>query len=209
MYISSVIVYSFNILDMSITINLPNSLSEITLREYLSWNEKMKPHETVKCFTGVDVIKFPVKDVQAMDIHIRGVLESNAASYQDIIEIDGKEFGIIPDMHKISAGAYLDTEVYGKQMALDKIMAIIYRPIERRIGDTYTLEEYNATEHLQNSEKMMERTMDIVYGAELFFCTLEKRSLNIIKSYSLREVENQIQEMKSLIGGDGIKSSMS
>ena len=192
---------------MSISINLPSSLSEITLREYIGWKDTMKPHETVKCFTGIDVITFPIKDVQAMDEHIRGVLDSNAASFKNIIEIDGKEFGIIPDMHKISAGAYLDTEVYGKQMALDKIMAIIYRPIEKRIGKLYTLEEYNATEHLQNSEKMLDLTMDIVYGAELFFCTLENQSLNIIKSSSLKEAETQMEELKHLIGGDGMKSS--
>ncbi len=191
---------------MAITINLPNGIDEISLKEYMSWRESMQPHETVKCFAGVDVSTFPIKDVQEMDKIIREVLESNAAEVQPIIKLGDKEFGLIPDFHAISTAAYIDTEVYGKMEALDKIMSIIYRPIKLRVGEKYTLEEYN-TSHLDNSELMQTLTMDIVYGAELFFCTLEKRSLNIIKSFSLREVEKQLEEMRSLIGGDGTSLS--
>ena len=79
------------------------------------------------------------------------------------------EFGFIPDWTKLTLGEFADLETYSQDTYgnLEKILAVLYRPIEKKKGDSYTIEPYNPSHDKQQC--MLKCKMDIAIGALVFF----------------------------------------
>lgn len=62
-----------------------------------------------------------------------------------IVEVDGTEYGLVPNFDKIETGAYIDLLDLLKQdsLTLHKIMAILYRPVITKAYGLYTIERYS------------------------------------------------------------------
>ena len=73
----------------------------------------------------------------------------------------------IPNLDEITFGEFIDLEKYQYNMeSLDKIMAILYRPIVRSMGDRYEIEPYNAD---GDSEVIKKMSAGTAIAALLFF----------------------------------------
>lgn len=112
---------------------------------------------------------------------------------------DGKEWGFIPNLQKITTNEFIDLEGYikdGKQ--LHRIAAILYRPIKsqnllkRTInslffeGDLYEIEKYEGTQKYADVLKNID--FRIVMGAMFFFSSLGEDLSNAIDTYTQKKM---------------------
>jgi len=179
----------------TIQITVPTDWSAITLEKYL------KLHNDLKSYEGIDAAQtallfyhlcdLPNDYLMGLDVDtftkikgdLEGFMQRTDLPMQKIIKIDGKEYGLEPNLSKIAYGAYLDIAKY-ETFQIDnnwaKVMSILYRPITKRVGDLYEIEKYNGN---IDGDKFLGLGMDIHFGALFFFVhLLEELPSFILKS---------------------------
>lgn len=96
-----------------------------------------------------------------------------ASEFEPSIEIDGTEYGFIPDISALSIAEMIDLETYSMNWDRDlaKLMAILYRPLKARNQDgTYTIEDYGDSRSDVRAKLFEDRmSAQDAYGASLFF----------------------------------------
>ena len=175
-----------------ITYKVPNSLYDITIREYKRYLELMEEYkdeenQTLLNLKSLEVFcKIPFEQIEKLPMStVDMLLEKVADCFKedtplirtfklvgtDDVEV---EFGFEPDLHNMALGAYWDAEkyFYGNEN-LEKLMAVMYRPIEVGYKTKYIIEEYKGSDHL--SEIMLDAPVSIVLGAQVFFWNLGMR----------------------------------
>lgn len=185
---------------MKVNFNIPTDKTSIALREYQEF-DKVKElnkdsedgafliEKMVSIFCGVDM-----KDLRKIQYsHYELIVEQLAKAFdsqsrhRQIIKLAGQEFGMIPNFDKMSFGEYVDLDEYSKEVKdYHKFMAVLYRPITMKVGDTYQIEEYKGSDHL--SGVMLEASLADVEGALLFFWTLAKEFLTLTTVYLQEEL---------------------
>ncbi len=114
----------------------------------------------------------------------------------NILEIDGKEFGFIPNLDDITFGENLDLNNYlGDWGQMHKAMAVLYRPVTSRLNDRYLIEDYESSR--KYSEMMKQIPVQVTIGAMLFFYRLMNDLLNCFQKY-LNQVGTQPEVNKVL-----------
>ena len=114
----------------------------------------------------------------------------------NILEIDGKEFGFIPNLDDITFGENLDLNNYlGDWGQMHKAMSVLYRPVTSRLKDRYLIEEYESSR--KYSEMMKQIPVQVTIGAMLFFYRLMNDLLNCFQKY-LNQVATQPEVNKVL-----------
>ena len=205
---------------MKIQIQVPTSLSEITLDQYQRFNKinteenqdtNFLMHKTVEIFCGLqlkDIAKIKMQSVKSVLKDIDNIF----AEKPDLIptfKLRGKEYGFIPKLDDISLGEYIDLDdSFTEWDDMHKAMAVLYRPITMRKGDKYLIEEYNGTD---DAEIMKQMRLDVVMGAMVFFYNLNNELLQTILNYLNREVPNQMNTLQLQTlerNGVGINQSM-
>lgn len=183
-----------------IKIEVPNSYKGITLRKFLELKADLEMYEDIPeaqnaamfyhlCNLTPDIAnKIDTKTY----IEIRDTLQSfvNKQDFEleRFVTIDGVEYGFEPNLSEIEYGAYLDIGKVGTLEINDnwkKIMAILYRPVEKKVGKLYSIKSYTGKEEC---EHWLDVSMDIHFGCLFFFINLSPILLNsILKSLT----ENQ------------------
>ena len=183
---------------MEIKISYPTHLQEIPLSSYQQWlkveettnDEEILAFKFVSIFCGLDlktVSRMAVKDVYFLIDKIKEVLTSKP-QFHKRWKYDGIEFGMVPDLEKISWGEYIDIETHlTKWDGIHKAMAVLYRPITETFRDTYEIEEYEPNEKYM--EIMQHLPLNIVLGTSVFFCNLENALLSNLTSYLKTETK--------------------
>lgn len=119
--------------------------------------------------------------------------EQPNASIEKIIEVDGKRYGLIPDMTLIEAGVFIDAEQFKEDSItnLHLLTALIYRPIVKEDGDEYEIDKHKAEGFEKRSNLFKDKvSIECVMGAVLFFSLVEMRLLE-----SLLTSFNQANQM--------------
>lgn len=100
-----------------------------------------------------------------------------------------KDYGFVTDINAISFGEWLDLDSNCKDFPknLNKILAILYRPISNQLGNKYGIEPYTSA-HLKNADDFNEMPLSIANGALVFFSIIEKELVNI----SLQYLDSQV-----------------
>ena len=205
---------------MKVKIQVPTSLSEITLEQYQKFNKinteenqntNFILHKTVEIFCGLDL-----KDIAKIKVHsVKSVIKDidNVFSEKpDLIptfKLKGKEYGFIPKLDDISLGEYIDLDdSLTDWETMHKAMSVLYRPVTMRKGDKYLIEEYDGTD---DAESMKQMRLDVVMGSIVFFYNLNNELLQTILNYLNREVPNQMNTLQLQTvekSGVGINQSM-
>lgn len=103
------------------------------------------------------------------------LLEKNPSLIQTFF-FDGKEFGIIPDFDKIKTKEFLDINAYENNIdKINRLLAVLYRPITSRIGKYYDIEEYEGSS--KYAEIMDEVDINIYLSVVNFFLVLFQKLL--------------------------------
>ena len=149
----------------------------------------------------VDSIK--AKDYEGIVQDITKVLEQQP-SFISKFKLNGIEYGFIPKLDDITVGEKADLdENFRDVKTFDKAMAVLYRPITLKQGKTYQIKDYTG------KEEPLDVTLDVAFGANVFFLTL----MNDLLNCTLNFIEDQVghnQKVSQLLekNGIGIAQSM-
>ena len=165
---------------MELKVIVPTSLKEITLSQYqrfarLDGDDEFISKKMLDIFCNVPLNELPnirFKDVSKVSHKLTNMMRERPRLTQRF-KLDNKEFGFIPSLEDISYGEFVDLDTYMADVKnLHKTMAVLYRPIKRKIGKRYTIESYESSDNY--SQLMKDAPMDVVMGAVVFFWTLGK-----------------------------------
>jgi len=172
-------------------INLPATYSDITLDQYKRFNASSSDLERISIMADISIEeakKIPLNELNDLIDIIKLTLEDERAKFFQTIIIDKTEFGFIPNLYSMSIGEYIDLVEFCKdpKKNIVSIMAILYRPITKRVGSKYQIAKYDSNERELNEELIKKVTLDKFNGAMLFFSTLTndltKTSLEFLSS---------------------------
>lgn len=183
-----------------IKIEVPNNYSAITLKKYLQMQKDLKVYEDDEeaklatlfyhlCNVEPGVMsKIDTNTFTQIKNQLLSFVAQENFDLQPIVEVNGVEYGFEPNLSHIAYGAYVDISKYNDLIInenWEKIMAILYRPVTKKIGKLYEIQPYTGNEP---SHHWNEVNMEVHFGALFFFINLSKVLLkNILKSLMQRE----------------------
>jgi len=188
-------------------IQVPTSINDITLEQFQKYSlvniegadKEFLVHKTIEIFCGVDiktVSKFPIKDATEIVTDIHAVLDQNVP-FTDRFEMNGIEYGFIPDLAAMSLGEYIDLEEGLKDTKeFHKAASVMYRPITKSYKELYSIEGYDAS--IERQRLMRSAPVGIISSAVVFFYNIANELLQASQSYSLQMEETA----KTILGKD-------
>jgi hypothetical protein len=208
---------------MKTEIVIPTSLSEIPLKSYQEFmkvveksnDEEFIGQKTIEIFCGLkmkDVVKVKWSDVKSLTLHLNEIFKAKP-KFQATFKIENTEFGFIPNLEDMTFGEYIDLESNISSVeTFHKAMAVMYRPITKKVKDRYEIFEYTGTDEF--SDVMKFASLDVVLGATVFFSTLGSD----LVQHTLTSLETEIQKNPKIMtlakernlinDGDGTIQSM-
>jgi len=201
---------------INLEINVPKNWSAVTLRKYLELIKDMEVYKDTP--EAIDAALFhhlcgvQPNYLSKLDISIYTDIKEKLYKLMAVddlplknkVLIDGVEFGFEPNLGEMEYGAYLDLQVF-KEVRIDenwcKIMNILYRKVTNKIGGLYEIETYSAKD---NSEKFLDVTMDVHFGAMFFFLHTYLDLLKDTQNSLKKELLVSLPNMKSILQKSGL-----
>ena len=206
---------------IELELSVPTDLSSITLGQYQRYMKVIEDNgddaddflalKTIEIFCNVslkDVLNIPAKDAEKVLSIINNAFEEkpNLIRRFDLLGVD---MGFEPQLENISLGAYIDVEDNISDWgSMHKAMAALYRPVNFKQKDKYTVAPYDPSEEV--SELMREMPLDVVMSSMVFFYALGTELLKAIPSYIQKNLtEEQTYQLKQALAqsGGGINQS--
>ena len=199
---------------MKARLNIPNQLSEITLRKYQKFvklnvedaDERFLQIKMIEIFCEVsheNVLKIKFADADRVTA-ILGEMFTQKPDLVTKIWLNGVEYGVIPDLDELSFGEYIDLDTYlGDWENIHTAMNVLYRPITENKGNRYSIEEYD----VNTKDRLLDMPLDAVISSVFFFYHLGK-DLSVVMNRYLKEEMMKIpsqQKQDLMLNGDGIK----
>jgi len=178
----------------SVKIEVPKSLSAITLRQYQSYVKVLEGVDmkdgltreasdflnlkALEVFCGMqmkDTYKMPMDLFDSILAQLSLCFKENTPRVDRLKMTDpsGKaaEFGLMPNLSKMSLGEYLDLDAYIDDWSkMHKAMAVLYRPIVTDVKGKYLIEEYQGSDRW--ADVMRDAPLNVVLGVKVFFYRL-------------------------------------
>ena len=193
-----------------VKIVVPNSLAEITLGQYQNYLkdiDKLNPEKNAKLinkkliehFCGIEekmVDKVAYKDVIKVVNVISGAFDKDYELVQ-LFKLLDVQMGFIPKLDDMSLGEYVDTENFlGDWQNMHKAMAVLYRPVNFKKKERYTIAEYSPSDEI--SHLMKEMPLNVVMGCMVFFyrlgMELSKATLTYIRKTVKKDTTSDLKE---------------
>tara|TARA_R100001440_G_scaffold69590_1_gene91533 strand:+ start:20 stop:769 length:750 start_codon:yes stop_codon:yes gene_type:complete len=207
---------------MKLDLLLPTSLSEIPLSRYQQFiktkeasnDDEFIAQKMIQIFCGIDlkdVGKIKMKHLNELIAHFTKVFSEKPKLIRQF-KIKNIEFGFIPKLDEITFGEYVDLEHHLQNWkTYHKAMAVMYRPIKEKHGNTYTIVNYEPNEDMQDLMKFA--PLDVAISSSVFFWTLGSELLNLTINYLQNELKtmtfSSTAKGNNLVNnGDGIIQSM-
>lgn len=202
-------------------IHVPTDLNDITVSQYQRFmaantedaDQDFLLFKTIEIFCDVDiklVSQFPLADAQDIAAEIHAVLDQHKP-FQSSFELNGIEYGFLPDLENISIGEYIDLESGLSDVKdLHKAAAVMFRPIRKRKGELYAVVDYKGSNAEGNDAKSF--PMGAVSAGIVFFYNIANELLAGFRRYSKNKqamIDQQIirDSLNSLRSGGGINQS--
>ncbi len=204
---------------------IPATLRDVKLsqwRRYIDVYDKNKDEDAteflnkkvLEIFCDVklsDVDKIGLSEFDNTLVHLSSVLNSKPELSQTF-KLEGTdgvvvEFGMIPNLDKMSYGEFIDLEKYlFSDKDLHKAMAVLYRPIKFKSKDKYLIHEYKGTSYM--ADVMKDTPLDVAISARVFFYRLATKLGNYTMAYTLKQLQEKNQNKQdkdSVKNGETIK----
>lgn len=202
---------------MEFKVNVPNKLSEITLSQYMKYYklvETNKDDNNAEAFLSLKMLEIfcNVPYDKAVELRIKditgivNIISDTINLKPELVttfKMGGLEFGFIPKLEDMSFGEYIDLDMFiGDWGKMNKAMAVLYRPIEQKIGGRYRLKPYVPGDY---DEIMLNMPMDAVISSLVFFYHLGIELSRGIVNYLETQEKEAIQDLThSQLNGVGI-----
>jgi hypothetical protein len=186
------------------TYNTINSWEDVTLEKWIALTDlaegskTKEAEETIAMLSDIPrkvVKELPLRDVAVILGKMGGLQSEQDTILKKVIEIDGVEYGMHPDLSEITLGEYADIETMikeGIEKNLPELMAILFRPIVAKENDIYDIEAYDGKIKIR-AEAMKKMSASQVQSALVFFYAFAMILLEIMKSF----LAEQTQEKKT------------
>jgi len=197
---------------MNINIEIPTKLSDITLGQYKRFLNIQKQTEeshflnakAIEIFCDVElknVMRLKMADFDKITNRINSLFEQKPKLVQRF-KIDSVEYGFHPQLDELTLGEYIDVDTYIADWEnMEKTMNVLYRPIENKLKDRYSIKEYN----VDTSDNLLDMPMDAVLSSIFFLWNLGIDLSKTILNYSELGVETNLMHQQILAeNGDGI-----
>lgn len=197
---------------MKVEITIPDSLSEVTLDQYQRYlkiqdnnqDEKFLASKMIEIFCGVklsDTLKMKYADVDGI-CNILVDMFNEKPQLVTKFKMKGVEYGFIPKLDDISLGEYIDLDAFlGDWENMHRAMAVLYRPIENKYGDKYSIKDYEAGD----GEVMKDMPLEAVISSIIFFYHLGIDLSQAMMNYLEEQEETSlVQYLNSEASGVGI-----
>lgn len=180
---------------------VPQNWSAVTLESYLDLQKDLVAYgddEVAYVATllyhlcGVEpgfIPQLPTDVLNNIKTDLRGFMSDSEYPLQNIIKVNGKEYGFEPNLSTMSYGAYLDITKW-ENITIDKnwnkIMSVLYRPIKSKTLGMYEIEPYDSK---KSEPALFDKVgMDVHFGSLFFFLNTLTELVNSTLS-SLKEAE--------------------
>ncbi len=204
--------------NVQIELSVPDALSDITLgqyQKYLKILDQNKDDEnaaefinlkTIEIFCNVefkDVLKIPLAEAEKVLTIINKAFEEKP----DIIrhfKLLNVDMGFIPSLERISLGEYIDIENgITDWQTMHKAMAVLYRPVNFKSREKYTIAPYEPSDEV--SELMKEMPLDVAMSSMVFFYALGMELLKAIPTFIQKNLtEEQTYLLKQTLAQSGV-----
>lgn len=195
--------------------NLPTAWNEVSIGEYSKLMIELSKEgaseiqlilKSLEALLGIDVgklSKVPIKQLKLAYAQLQELTSTMPnIELNRVIEIDGIEYGIIPDFNELTLGEFVDLDNYLQDSwhNLDNILSILYRPIINRDGNSYIIEQYDL-KTFRDRVKIFNNNLsiDTAYGALVFFYLIGKKQLDIMQLSLMMEVKSKKKESLELM----------
>ena len=197
---------------MKVNLTIPTTLNEITLGQYQEYaklsdlSETDLQLKTIEIFCDVDfkdVLKIPFSEAEKVLTIINKAFEEKP----DIIrhfKLLSVDMGFIPNLERISLGEYIDVEnnIVDWQ-TMHKAMAVLYRPVNFKSREKYTVAPYEPSDEV--SELMKEMPLDVAMSSMVFFYDLGMELLKAIPTFIQKNLtEEQTYLLKQTLAQSGV-----
>ena len=172
---------------------LPTEWNEVSISQYSKLmkvldNEDASEIEvivrTLEALIGIEsrvLTKAPLKYLKGVYIELAILTSKEPANHlKKVIEIDGVEYGMIPDFNDLTLGEFVDLDNYLQDSwnNLVKIFAVLYRPIVERKGDKYIIEDYTLKDIKERREIFSDKlSIDTAFGAMVSSLEMQNQEL--------------------------------
>ena len=210
---------------------IPTRWEEIKLSLYLKYYDAIKDKKpedegynefVIKEFTHYICLihrdLFPALEMTTIndisDNMTRMFKQTAAMPLVQTFKIGETEYGFHPNLQELTYGEYLDLTLYGQKLweqeNIYKFLSILYRPIIRKNGKEYILDEYSGTSQVRIDIFKSHMTCDVVWGAVSFFLLLQLALVNSTNLYLTELTQEVAQELKRTLrtNGEHIKQSI-
>lgn len=197
---------------MKVEITVPDNLSEVTLDQYQRYlkiqenntEEKFLASKMIEIFCGVklsDTLKMKYSDVDSV-CNILVDMFDEKPQLVKTFKMKGIEYGFIPKLDDISLGEYVDLDAFlGDWENMHRAMSVLYRPIDKKYGDKYSIVEYKA----EDGEIMKDMPLNAAISSIIFFyhlgIDLSQAMMNYLEE---KQESNLVQYLSSGQNGVGI-----
>lgn len=192
---------------------IPTKLEEITVEQFIKYNRLINIEKIdelalnvgiVSCFCNIEVkeaMSISLTDIKEIVENIKDVLKQEV-----LFNPFYKKFGFIPNFDKCTTGEYIDLEKYiADYENYHRAMAVMYRPISKKILGSYIIEPYEGTD--KYCDEMLNAPVTYLLGAMVFFCNLRSDLLKATSAYLQQpKVQKELLGKVSEVDGDGIQA---
>ena len=195
---------------MKIELNIPDKLSDITLGQYQRFDKIQQQFEEktidevalkiniISIFCGIqkdNVRKIKGAQVEQMLDIIMPMLTEKVGPLKHRFELNNKEYGFSPNLEDMTFGEYVAADTFiPKWENMHRVMGILFRPILRRHGETYSIEEYKVSESLE----FKDMPLDICFSSLFFLTSLGLDLLKNITDYLAKQPSDKQQQKLTL-----------
>jgi hypothetical protein len=197
---------------MKVTLTIPDSLDEITLKQYKHFLTITKDldgeffkQRMIESLCNVKFLRVRMMkrtDVNDIVNSLTNLINEDS-EFKHRFFIKDMEFGMIPDLENMTSGEFGDlTEYIGDWQTMNKAMAVLFRPIKERQGDKYSIVDYNGTG--ATAELLDFMPLSIAKGAMLFFYLLTNELVNAIQASTMEEAAKEILQSQETSEKNGV-----
>lgn len=195
--------------------NLPTAWNEVSIGEYSKLMIELSKEgaseiqlilKSLEALLGIDVgklSKVPIKQLKLAYAQLQELTSTMPnIELNRVIEIDGIEYGIIPDFNELTLGEFVDLDNYLQDSwhNLDNILSILYRPIINRDGNSYIIEQYDLKTFRDRVNIFNNNlSIDTAYGALVFFYLIGKKQLDTMQLSLEMKVKSKKKESLELM----------
>lgn len=195
---------------MKLEIAVPTSLEDITLSQYQHYMRIVDQNkdESANDFVNKKLVEIfcnvNLNEVDSIPVvEFNRILEILQKAFQEKFslirhfDLGGVEMGFIPKLDDMSLGEYVDVEAtISDWQNIHKAMAVLYRPVNAKMKDKYTIAPYKPNDDIH--EWMKQMPLNVVMSCLVFFydlgIELSTASLVFLEKAMKKDKTSQLKE---------------